>query len=702
MHTDVTTNWMIVVLMGVMLFSGASVAQENVLPDFPQLKKAVEFWIDVYTVYSKKDVILHDIDNLDVIYKVVHFDDVESDDPFNSAIWREIKNERLFFVSILKKLSLMSFPAQLSSLNEQEMAVYKLWESVDDPRKFAKAKDNIRSQQGLKEQFHDGLARSGRYMPEIIRILTEYNLPTELCYLPHVESSFNYKAYSKMGAAGIWQFTRRTGRLFMNINYAIDERLDPIIATKAAARLLKKNYEELGTWPLAITAYNHGLEGMKRAKTRHGTNDLSIIIEKYKSRSFGFASKNFYAEFLAAKHVAQNYAQYFGHVDFETPLKFQTFTIPDYVTIGALSEKFKLDKENILRLNPAFRPPIANSSRRIPKGFELKLPVTDGFDATTLYASLPTDEKHDDQIHDHYYRVEAGDNLNAIARRYNTSVQTIMALNEISNPHRIHEGQVLEMPANSQPPKPVMENVRAADLLLAVTDEIHHIAKPKEAAAALSPVTEPDPLAEISLVTDTETLPWLSEATSNFTMIGPQVPNEADDIQPFSSTLSLDDTSWTFEVDFQEPVTDYIDVQPEETIGHFADWLGVSASYLRKLNKLSPRQQIQIGQPFRVIFQRVSRQDFHQKRLEYHRSVQEDFFSNFRIILVKNYLVKRGDNIWDLASGAFELPYWLLRRYNQEKNLLMLKPGEQITVPVVVQRDQLPLRLNDVNDRDLL
>jgi hypothetical protein len=192
------------------------------------------------------------------------------------------------------------------------------------------------------------------------------------------------------------------------------------------------------------------------------------------------------------------------------------------------------------------------------------------------------------------------------------------------------------------------------------------------------------------------------DVTSNFTMIGPQVPSDAYGNQLFSPTISLEDTSWSFDVDFQEPVNDFIKVQPEETIGHFADWLGVSASVLRKLNRLSQGQQIQIGQSLHVSFQRVSRQDFHQKRLEYHKSVQEDFFSNFRILIVKNYTVKSGDNIWDLANREFELPFWLLCRYNREKNLLTLKPGEKIIIPVAVQRDQLPLRIYDVSAKDLL
>jgi len=92
-------------------------------------------------------------------------------------------------------------------------------------------------------------------------------------------------AYSKYGAAGVWQFMRGTGKRFMQVDYVIDERLDPITATDAAARLLRENYGMLGTWPLALTAYNHGGAGMKRAVNKLGTSRIDVIVERYQSRA---------------------------------------------------------------------------------------------------------------------------------------------------------------------------------------------------------------------------------------------------------------------------------------------------------------------------------------------------------------------------------------------------------------------------------
>ena len=115
-----------------------------------------------------------------------------------------------------------------------------------------------------------------------------------------VESMFNTKAHSSAGAAGIWQIMPRTGReLGLKINKKTDERMDVMKATAAAAKLLKRNYKLLKAWPLAVTGYNHGAYGVKRAIRDVGSRDLVDLIDNYKKSTWGFASKNFYAELIA-------------------------------------------------------------------------------------------------------------------------------------------------------------------------------------------------------------------------------------------------------------------------------------------------------------------------------------------------------------------------------------------------------------------
>ena len=156
------------------------------------------------------------------------------------------------------------------------------------------ATQRIRFQLGQADRFKEGLIRSSSWQTHIAETFANQGLPPELAVLPHVESSFNAAAYSKVGAAGLWQFMRSTGRRYMRVDDAVDERLDPYRSTEAAAQLLAYNYRVLGSWPLALTAYNHGAAGMRRARETVGTDDFVKINRTYNSRTFGFASRNFF------------------------------------------------------------------------------------------------------------------------------------------------------------------------------------------------------------------------------------------------------------------------------------------------------------------------------------------------------------------------------------------------------------------------
>ena len=158
------------------------------------------------------------------------------------------------------------------------------------------------------------LQRAGSWESHIAQTLAAQGLPPEIAALPHVESSFQPTAMSKAGAAGMWQFIRSTGRRYLRIDGAVDERLDPYRSTEAAAQLLSYNYRLLGSWPLAITAYNHGAEGMRRARDQLGTDDIVRIVRQYQSPTFGFASRNYYCSFLAAMRLDRDPEKYFGNV----------------------------------------------------------------------------------------------------------------------------------------------------------------------------------------------------------------------------------------------------------------------------------------------------------------------------------------------------------------------------------------------------
>ena len=195
----------------------------------PGLQSEVDFWKKIYSEYSTKHAVVHDIKNLDVIYEVVYL----GEKPLSRrSRERKLEKTKKKYKNILRKINKTKNKAKLKG---EDKRVYELVK-----KDFYKASRQIRAQLGQKDRFREGIERSGLYMKEIKSIFKKFNLPDELSVLPHVESSFQIGAYSSAGAAGIWQFTRGTGRLFMRVGYDVDERRDPIIATYGAAKLLKR------------------------------------------------------------------------------------------------------------------------------------------------------------------------------------------------------------------------------------------------------------------------------------------------------------------------------------------------------------------------------------------------------------------------------------------------------------------------------
>ena len=460
-HLRLYISFIIVVFVFV---STKTFGYDETFPLPADLEKNVIFWKSVFTDYLENEVIIHDARHVDIIYTIVNMDDIADEEATLREKWKAVGDIKSEYSAVLRKLANLPQPVSANSLGPLERKVFLQWQNVNDPDKFAKAAQNIRGQKGLRERFILSLERSGMYMDKICDILEKYNLPSEMCYLPHVESSFNYKAYSKVGAAGLWQFTRSTGRLFLDINYYVDERMDPLIATDAAARLLKKNYDELGSWPLAITAYNHGLGGMQRAKSKFGTEDFGRIVREYKSRTFGFASRNFYAEFLAAKEIAENYFQYFGYIDFLDPIEYKELILPRYVTVACLCQELDVPVEEIVALNPAWRNGVKQSKQRLPQGVLVKLPSTITNNPFSVFNENKPRTVYVLEASDKQYMVQPGDNLSRIAQRFGTDIDTLLTLNSLGNPNHIYIGQLLEMPieeneTNDNDDKPESSNI---------------------------------------------------------------------------------------------------------------------------------------------------------------------------------------------------------------------------------------------------
>jgi len=236
------------------------------------------------------------------------------------------------------------------------------------------AGERVRVQRGMRASFLLGLKASGHHEQAFRQVFREAGLPEDLAYLPHVESAFTARARSSAGAVGVWQFVPETGRRFLRINNAVDERYDPILATRGAARYLAYAYAKLGDWGLAITAYNHGLSGMLRAKQQCGA-DITRIIREYDAPTFGFASSQYYAEFLAAREIVTNLSAFFPEgVNRNPPVEKKGVRFSRAVTVADLTRAYGLKRQTLVDLNPGWTTAAAEGRVALPAETEFWLP----------------------------------------------------------------------------------------------------------------------------------------------------------------------------------------------------------------------------------------------------------------------------------------------------------------------------------------
>src|SRR5271156_3909475 len=391
-------------MAGALLLGAPARAADEPMPRPAQLERDVQFWIRVYTQIDTNAGFLHDQYNLGVVYDTLHF--ASSTPP--SERQRLVDEARARYEAALRRIA----DAGDSPLAAEDQRIKELWGPEGTPARLRSAVDDIRFQLGQADRFRSGLIRSGAWETHIAETLANLGLPAELAVLPHVESSFNPSAYSKVGAAGLWQFMRSTGRRYMRIDAAVDDRLDPFRSTEAAAQLLAYNYRVLGTWPLALTAYNHGAAGVRHAKDTLGTDDIVKILRNYNGKTFGFASRNFYVSFLAALEVDRNPEKYFGPIEKLSEARFQEVVVPGYVSIGSLERALKIDGTKLRALNPALLRAVWDGQRNVPKAYHLRLPSDgDKWTSEMLAQRLSPSEMFAGQPQPRRYRVQKGDTL---------------------------------------------------------------------------------------------------------------------------------------------------------------------------------------------------------------------------------------------------------------------------------------------------
>lgn len=431
--------------------SGQAAAAVAEFPRPASLEPAVSFWRKVFSEYSEGQIVLHSMDYPQKVYAVLDYRDDLARGVNEADIARRARaDEKLARARIQALLkSVHAQRGQPDAMNADARKLFELFADVREkhPTVYLEQADRIRAQRGLRERTERALAIAGRYLPHMEAVFATYQLPTGLTRLPLVESSFNVDAYSKVGAAGLWQFMPSTARIYMRLDEVVDDRRDPWFSTDAAARHLRDDYSLLKQWPLAVTAYNYGRVGVARALKSVEGESLEDLIDRFDGRRFGFASRNFYAEFLAALDVERERGAHFGDVKPEDAVDFDAVKTANYVPYDTLRQISGLDEARFRRLNPAYRDEVVEGKLYVPPNHEIRVPRGKGAEFGQAYAALRADQVFSAQrAYWIQYKVSRGDTLGGIARRYGTSVRDIQRANGLSNPRYIRIGQLLKVP----------------------------------------------------------------------------------------------------------------------------------------------------------------------------------------------------------------------------------------------------------------
>jgi membrane-bound lytic murein transglycosylase D len=642
----------------------------------PELEQDVRFWIRVYTEVTTDQGLLHDDRNLGLVYEVLRFDPASSP----SQRERRVAEAKARYAALLRRFAAGS----TDDLTPHERRILHAFGEHAASSDFRDAIERIRFQLGQADRFHEGLIRAAVWEKQIARTLAQHGVPAEIAALPHVESSFNLAAYSKVGAAGLWQFMPSTAKRYMRVDSLVDERLDPYTATDAAANLMLYNYRLVGTWPLAVTAYNHGPGGLRKAQDDLGTSDIAVIVKGYQGATFGFASRNFYVAFLAALEVDRNAEKYFGPIMRLPDTESTPIELPDYISVDALAKAFKIDMGALRVLNPALRPPIWNGSRLVPRGYRLRIPgAPPQSEIAAAWARLPSSQRYVAQRNDGNHRVRRGETITSLAAANNVSVSRLLAANGWNANHSVERGDLVHIPL----PASRADASGAASLGAAAagvagtpaasgTGEASSEVLPSPISAAVPP---PRSTAADAARTDGSVPTPAPPAVAR----PPKEPvsarqTEGNSLLPVASPTGGSDTT-----NYNVAADDTVIVQAAETLGHFADWTQTDSPTLRALNKLHKNAMVTLGRKIRLDFSRVTAEEFVTARRDYHHRLQEEYFAAHRIAGTESYAVKRGDSLWTIAQHSGDLPVWLVAQYNPDVDFGDMRPGTVLTLPRV-------------------
>lgn len=477
-----------------------------------------------------------------------------------------------------------------------------------------------------RDAFERYLQRSGKFIPLMTEILRQYDVPTDLVYLPLIESGFNCKAYSWARASGPWQFIASTGKLYgLNRNWWYDERRDFVKSTHAAARFLKRLYDDFQSWELALAAYNGGPGRVSRSIASQRTNDFwELDLRKQTEEYVPF--------YMAATIIAKNPELYGFHVSYDDPVSFDVVPVGKSVNLKTVAKLTGTSVDVIRDLNPELLrdvtpPKVRDYQLRIPAGTSNQFWA--GFD-NVKPASESTWVQH---------LIRKGETVSSIASKYGVSQYAIMEANNLDKRSKIYPGHnlIIPVPVNSgavagyEPERDRHSSGGGSTYIVQSGDNLSEIAR--------------------SFKTSAETLRKINYLGNSSRIYVGQTLKLPVDKKSLAATTKNRPASTASSKQTQSYV-----VKEGDTVWDIARRFGVSTATLRSLNGLTNSARIRVGQTLKVIGSPTA-------------SVQNPL----------TYVVKRGDTLHDIAK-AFGTTVRALMRTNNISDAGSLAIGTRLKI----------------------
>jgi membrane-bound lytic murein transglycosylase D len=416
-------------------------------------------------------------------------------------------------------------------------------------------------------------------------------------------------------------------------------------------------------------------------------NGTRLVPRGYRLRLPADTAERWTAELLTSKLPANEL--YAGQV---TPRQHR---VRKGETVAAIAQRYGMTAARLAEMNgiSASAPLRAGRRLELPEQLPRVLTAANAAPPTPAAAESPSPENATAATApaEDYYVVRRGDSLQLIAARVKVPEQQLLRMNSLKDPERLYEGQRLriagELKAEIAAREPdsaskvaaidaargeAQREVAAVEVVREETTRRIGSGEPKRgrprsaAAVAMAAATTPEVVTSVVQAADEAREPVsASQAEALSPALG-----------PVSVTQGLADS-----IDYQVRDDGSIRVEATETLGHYADWLQIPTQKLRNINKIKPRQTVQLGQKLKLDYSKVSRESFEQVRRDYHAKLQGEFFVQHRITGTEVYIVRRGDSLWTMTQRFSNLPIWLLRQYNPDTDLSDLRAGTQVVMP---------------------